>query len=62
MRMTEEQRAFYITDQGSTCPYCDSHDIGPIDEEINAMICEDCGEEWFEIKDAAGKIINIQEA
>lgn len=64
MKLTEEQRANYLTDGGNRCPHCDSGDLngGPVEIDGNIawqeVTCIDCDEAWIDLY----KLFNVQDA
>ena len=59
-KMTEEQRALYLANHARLCPYCESDNISDLLDGI--VDCYDCGEQWRDVLDADGNLINVQEA
>lgn len=53
--MTEEQRAEYIKQGGTHCPYCDGRDLDGKGIHVNAgtatqeILCTDCGNGWQDV-------------
>jgi len=62
MLLTSKQKAEYIKNKGTKCPFCGSEDIEGDSFDVNEgkasqeMSCLDCEESWYDIYTLTGVI------